>query len=128
MKKSDLKTGMIVELQNGYKCVVYKDICETICSCSKNSKDVILIIDADDHLYLWVDLKDYTDDMIEIDEHSGDFDIMKVFIPYHPYSFMDIEHEEDKMKLIWEREEPVKEITMKELEEHFGCRVKIIEN
>ena len=31
-------------------------------------------------------------------------------------------------ELIWERkeEEPIKELTMEELEKHFGCKVKIV--
>ena len=126
MKKSDLRTGMIVELRDGKEYVVFIDVCTTqyisdhyINENNYNS----LIVNGDN--CLWQSLKDYKEDLCN--DNSKSYDIMKIYVPEHPYAFMKISYEKENRKLIWERKE-FKEMTMKELEEHFGCRIKIVES
>lgn len=128
MKKSDLKTGMIIETRNGREYVVFIDTCKPKYIVTEDYYDeqgrISLIINYNSHK--WTSLSYYDEDLCR---NNGDksSDITKVYIPVHPYSFMDITYE-DGRNLIWERPEPIKEMTMKELEEHFGCKVKIVES
>ena len=115
--KADLKTGMIVTLRNGVEFIVYRDV--------KNqyySKDILLGL-----RHNWFKLSHFKEDLTAEYEYN---DIVKVESPTHPYALMDINYEKDKRTLIWERtepkEEPIKELTMEELEKHFGCKVKIV--
>ena len=125
MKKSDLRTGMIVETRSGSEYVVFINTCQPE-FCSDNYRDengdIALIVNQEN--YLWTSLNNYNEDLCKNDDKSAD--IVKVYIPYHPYAFMDITYEKSDRKLIWEREVPIKEMTMKELEEHFGYKVKIV--
>ena len=57
---------------------------------------------------------------------DGSLDIVKVEVPYHPYDFLNLGHERDKRKLLWQEEPEIKEVTMSEVEEKFGCKVKIV--
>lgn len=38
----------------------------------------------------------------------------------------DIVYKMEDKYLLWRRPDPIKEMTMSELEEHFGCKVKIV--
>ena len=71
-----------------------------------------------------MNLKEHDEDMCYKNDNS--FDIMKVYLPNHPYAFMNITYQESNRKLIWERNN-VKEMTMREIEEHLGCKIKIVE-
>ena len=126
MKKSDLKTGMIVETRNGQEYVVFLDICKPqyiLKNYSEKCRSVL--VNSKDRE--WINFDNYNEDMC-LDDNNDSFDIMKVYIPNHPYSFMDTSHEKELRKLIWNREQTKseKEFTMKELENHFGCKVKIV--
>ena len=124
MKLSDLKTGMIVTWRNGVECVVMID-----CECNTSIFGSALVVNAVGcH---WMPLSDYGEDMKiksgyedELDDAS-ELDIVKVEVPCHPYSFFNLEYEKEKRKLLW-KEETVKELTMAEIEEKFGCKVKIV--
>ena len=128
MKKSDLKTGMIVETRNGREYVVFINTCQpSFCSdryCDKNG-NIALIINRENNL--WTSLYNYNEELYR-DNGDKSTDIMKVYVPSHPYSFMDITYEKEDRELIWEREVPIKEMTMKDLEKHFGCKIKIVES
>lgn len=116
MKKSDLKTGMIVTLRNWNEYVVFIDAQNT------NMYDSGSVI-VNASKFLWQRLKDFNEDMTNIREKK--WDIMKVELASHPYCYMNLNNGRENRKLLWEREE-VKEMTMEELEKHFGCKVKII--
>lgn len=127
MKKSDLKTGMIVETRDGSEYVVFINACQPD-FCSDNYRDengnIALIINRENHL--WTSLNYFDENLCK---DNGEYaDIIRVYVPSHPYAFMDITYEKGDRKLIWEREVPIKEMTMKDLEEHFGCKIKIVES
>lgn len=60
--------------------------------------------------------------------------IRYIVIPKSPYSFYDIQSEllvyEDRIvyngDYIWKYEPPARKVTMKEIEDKFGCKVEII--
>ena len=53
------------------------------------------------------------------------FDFMKVYKMTQLTAFNYIE-KYGELKLIWQREEKVKEVTMAELEKQYGCKVKVV--
>lgn len=120
MKLSDLKTGMIVTNRKGEEFVVFKDFC--LSDESENYKKGI-ICNAKQHS--WLSLDKFNEEMECLSPVLGvDCDIMKVEAVPHPYSFSDIAYEKHKRKTLWSGF--VKEVTMAEIEEKFGCKVKII--
>ena len=116
MKKSDLKTGMIATRRDGMEFVVFVD------AINKRINDSGTVF-VNASKYMWHKAENFNNDLT----HSTNkyWDIVKVELASHPYNYMDLNYEENKRQLLWEREE-VKEMTMKELEEHFGCKVKIV--
>lgn len=118
MKLSDLKTGMIVTLRNGEEYVVFKNFADLF----TESQAII----CNTQIKRWMNISDFSDDMKCTSQFlRNNYDIVKVEIPHHPYSFGDIGYAREKRKLLW-KEEAVKEVTMAEIEEKFGCKVKII--
>ena len=121
MKLSELKTGMIVTTREGVEYVVFKDaVCKNPEYCGT--------VFVNKKCFSWHEIKNFKEDMTYESGWGGDYkkyDIVKVEIPSHPYSYMDLNYEEIKRKVIWEREE-IKEVTMAEIEKKFGCKVKIV--
>jgi hypothetical protein len=81
MKKQQLKTGMIVQLRDGWRGLVLK-------GCSfyfpfTNSSNYLIGTDNNDYMYL-----DTFDDDLTYEDH--DYDIMFVFQPHSPYDLMDV--------------------------------------
>lgn len=117
--KDDLKTGMAIELRDGTLYTVLRDVCETLWN--NESNDLLINNDG------WDELNEWTDNLLYAHDDSS-VDIVKVYRPNHPYGIINLLYEDDKnetRKLIWERQEPI-EMTMKELEEHFGYPIKIV--
>ena len=81
MKKSDLKYGNVVEVRDGYKCVVY---------CDKTEKALICL-----NTGACVSLDNYREDLTDT-EGFMEFDIMKVYKDY------------TCEELLWERKEKPK--------------------
>lgn len=110
MTLNDLKTGMIVKTRDGDSHIVMRDF-----------------VDAGDILAGISDNDNITNSYIKLSEYKQDMknnlltgcDIMSVYTSY--LHCMDIQK-----KLLWKREE-YKEVTMKELEEIFECKVKIVD-
>lgn len=105
--KSDLKNRMVVEYRNGYRRMVVDDVLVG------NTR--------------YGDLKEYNDDLSYNGGYNGtldsELDIVKVYSEINVFG-----NKDDIRKLgtpIWERSE-VKEVTMSEVEEKFGCKVKIV--
>lgn len=101
--KADLRNRMVVEYRNGDRRMV-----------------------VDDRLmgkFNYCVLTEYDDNLIRKDLDSV-FDIMKVYRRISVFSKKD---NENSLELLWERPE-IKEVTMSEVEEKFGCKVKIINN
>lgn len=109
-KKSDLKTGMIVEFRNGNRYTVMLNTVNTA------DKAVDVLISAENSLS-WMPLHDYNDDLrchFEDDrgniQEDDDYDIVKVYEPRHCYSFVASKkfngyYCADDNMLIWKRKE-----------------------
>ena len=94
--------------------------------------DKYLIFDSEDGKFMYqvdgggfMDLEGYDEDMLKINKHNS-YDIMKVFEVETACNRTGFNREDNRyLALIWEREEP-KEMTMAELEEKLGYKVKIV--
>lgn len=110
MKLDDLKTGMIVKTRNDNSHIVMRDFVD--------AGDILAgISDNDNITNSYIKLSEYKQDMKN--NLLTDCDIMSVYTSY--LHCMDIQK-----KLLWKREE-YREVTMKELEEIFECKVKIVD-
>ena len=114
--KSDLKTGMGVVLRDGDKGHVLL---------GTEAGDVIRLIDGDNHQ--WMSTEDYDSEMCDSDMER--LDIMEVYSSKLAYSYVT-----DRLfthsNLVFKREEPKPEptkMTMKEINEHFGKSIEIVE-
>ena len=102
--KSDLKNRMVVECRNGLRYIVV---------------DEYLLGKSG-----YNELEDFTADLRC--EKNAEFDIAKVY--EKTKCLLNLEKDSPfEMDIIWQRPE-VKEITMAEVEEKFGCKVKIVNN
>lgn len=111
MTLNDLKTGMIVETRNGNSYIVMRNFIDY--------GDILAGLSCNNVISnTWTSLLSYNQDM----KHSGVpyLDIVSVYASY-PYSA------DTPTRLLWERNE-YQEVTMKEIEEKFGCKVKIVGN
>ena len=111
MTLDELKTGMIVETRDGDSYIVMRDFLG----------DVSILAGISDNKTIsrqWINMYWYTQDLSCRDVPS--LDIMSVYSSY-PCGI------DTKIGLLWKREE-YKEVTMSEIEEKFGCKVKIIDD
>lgn len=111
MTLDDLKTGMIVKIRNGNSYIVMRDFIDdgdvpAGLSCNNKISDT------------WLSLSRYNQDMTYPKLPS--LDIVNVYAS-------SVYSADTPTRLLWERNE-YKEVTMKEIEEKFGCKVKIIED
>ena len=112
--KADLKYGYLVELRNGNKAIYMPttkgDYFDYMSSAS----------------CLWVN--DYNEDLMCTVKCSKtrDYDVVAVY-GYSNTGYKTITKEvDDYRELLWRRKDEVKEMTMEDLEKHFGCKVKIV--
>ena len=113
MTLKDLKTGMIVKTRDGKYHIVMKNF--------HDEGDILAGISAND-AYIsnsWSRMSLYNKDMTFFNSEVHDLDIVEVW-KASPYC-IDVPE-----KLLWKREE-YKVVTMKEIEEKFGCKVKIVQ-
>lgn len=111
MKKSDLKTGMVVETRNGEKyLVMLGPDCE--------GRELINFGSG------FMPLSRYADSLMIKTGDEG-FDIMKVYSVGGSIRCLLRDKERMKFKLIWERDEP-KEMTLEEIEKELGYKIKIV--
>lgn len=111
MTLNDLKTGMIVTTRNGNSYIVMRDFLG----------DISVLAGISDNKTIsrqWINMIWYEQDLTCTD--ISRLDIISVYSS-DPCD-IDI-----KKGLIWERKE-YKEVTMQEIEEKFGCKVKIVGN
>lgn len=107
MKKSDLKTGMVVELRDGTMCMVLLD---TPCG------DVFVNVNG------WSDMNSYDDDWRCFPLIYRGFDIIRVYSAESAYQM--VFSRWGDMKMIWERKEPNK-MTLAEIEAELGYPVEV---
>ena len=107
MKLSDLKTGMVVKLRNGWVGLVLIG-CDFPLA-GKSLNNCLIGRELDDYSFL----SDYNEDMLCNDEcfnddFNKDFDIMFVYQPAHPFDvmrvFKEIETNTDIADCIYNRE------------------------
>ena len=111
MTKKDLKSGMLVEVRNGDKYTV-------IFGAHASIEDDDILANHDSG---FMRLNSYYDDLTC--DSSREYDIIKVFESFGLggiYKCMD-----SHLKLLWERE-PVRELTIAEIEKLLGFPVKIV--
>ena len=109
MKLDELKTGMIVTVRTGDSYIVMRDFLG----------DISILTGISDNKTIsrkWIKMSGYTQDLTCT--KAPILDIMSV------YSSDPCEIDIPR-GLLWERKE-CKEVTMKEIEEKFGCKVKIV--
>ena len=110
MTLDDLKTGMIAKTRDGNSHIIMRDFID--------EGDIFAGLSHNNVISnTWISFSRYNKDM----KHSAlpNLDIMSVYASSV--------HSADKpTKLLWERKE-YKEVTMHEIEEKFGCKVKIVE-
>lgn len=111
MKKSDLKTGMVVETRNGEKYLV---MLEPDCE----GRELIRFNVG------YMSLNDYNDELM-LKKLNEKFDIVKVYSVESSICWLLGDKESMKFKLIWERSEP-KEMTIEEIEAELGYKIKIV--
>jgi hypothetical protein len=117
MTKSDLRTGMVVESRDGFIGVVLKN---TV------AEDGIrwIVTNSGNLLNCWEELDEGFNDNLTAVDDDVDSDIIKIYLPQDCSDYTTIcayqEH-----NLVWERDE-VKEVTIKDIEDKFGCKVKIV--
>lgn len=116
--KDDLKTGMLVELRDGEKYMVFKDAP----SLNTAGTDCLVNINRDD----WFYLSNFTDSIHLVNSnHSSDWDIVRVFQAKHPYAFTGVGSE---YQLIWERvEKSPQQLKIEELEQTINKAKQQIE-
>ena len=108
--KSDLKTGMGVVLRDGSKGHVL---------IATPTQDTIRFIEKDE----WIGLDDYADDLTV--KRFKNLDIIAVYKTKFENQYMtDRVFEQD---LLYERKEEPTKMTMKEINEHFGKPIEIVE-
>lgn len=112
MKKADLRTGMVVETRNGNKyLVMLNPDCE--------GKELINFDSG------FMPLSRYNDNLM-LKTGDEEFDIMKVYSVEASICRLLRDKERMEFKLIWEREEETKEMTVKEIEKELGYNIKIV--
>ena len=111
MKKSDLIAGKhVVETRNGEKYLILD---------SEEGKFMYEVHDG------FMDLERYHEELTRMTGNK-EYDIMKIYELKKPGNEYCIDkHCEEYLDLVWERTEP-KEMTMAELEEELGYKVKIV--
>jgi hypothetical protein len=106
--KSDLKDGMVVEYRNGDRCVVINGYFMKPTG------------------YGWMPINDYDDELHFKGGLSLDraYDIVKVYSS--KAKNMPDYCDASKLTLIWERKEEHKEMTVEEIEEKLGYKIKVV--
>ena len=113
MKKSDLKTGMFIETRNGGKYLVMLD---------PDCEDMELINFNGGYMPLYY----YNNELIFTEQSLRGFDVVKVYSVEGSIHRLLSDKEHMKFKLVWEREEKTKEMTVKEIEKKLGYKIKIV--
>ena len=106
MTKADLKDGMVVEIRCGRRYLVLRGH-----------------LLNEDGGFMFLDSFDKNMEAM-IGERSDERDIVKVYYPTLIHA-LDVLNKRTDGGLIWKREE-IKEVTMAEIEEKFGCKVKVV--
>ena len=121
MTKSELKTGMIVKYRDG-------SIRMVLCN-------IVYAVDVRTNVLVgphgWTKLSSYSNELINIDPYCRDLDIVAVYRTNGIANYISLLDGNHKLNndfidtcctLLWERPEPVVEMTIKEIEEKLGIK------
>lgn len=117
MTKSDLRTGMVVKNAKNRVGIVLKDTAavDGIKWFLNGNKDVMI--------NYWEELDSYKEDLTNYSLNGSNIVAIYQTCNFNDYTTIKVYDEEN---LIWEREyEPV-DITIKEIEEKLGYKIKIV--
>lgn len=126
MKKSDVKSGMRVVMNNGHEYVILNDVC---CSCQTDAKGKFVMIrlsnpsgwmDFDG----WMDFEDYDDNLCYFGKRDSNYTIKEVYQPHFYKDILKSAIESYYFDKIWER--PKVKLTKAEIEEALGYKIEII--
>jgi hypothetical protein len=120
MKKSDLRTGMLVETKSEGIYIVLKNVETSV----YGTQDLFFASERS-----FTTGKYYNDDLTRTTGSNNEYDIIKVYSKRSDSHMLQLSKE--GRNLVWEREKPTIEISSTEafeiLKKHFGCDVKICE-
>ena len=108
MTKSELKTGMLVEMRNGDLCMVFKDV-----ATEWAEGDVVVQVDGNE----WDTLDNFDDQFRHNDEYCNDWDFMKIYKQRHALTLRGKPEYNRNIPPIWERP---KSYTYEELKAIIG--------
>jgi hypothetical protein len=114
MKKADLRTGMRVTTRSGRCFLVLLNI--------KHEYDKATDVLVGFGERSWYELKNFNDDLSNI---YADDTIMKVEVPKHLYAITKVNGYD--YEIIWERDS-TKEMTIEEIQQALGYKIKVVEN
>lgn len=141
MAKKDIQRGDLVLLRDGRVCVIMKDMDDpnkglTLYGKTNSSMGFFDIGPNKIALGKVIHLDNYDDDLTAPGESLSDYDIMAirkasdVNLKYSvPFIFNTLFHHDEAKAdgIFWDwKHEEIKEVTMAEVEEKFGCKVKIV--
>lgn len=126
MTKSDLRTGMIVQMRDGEFFIVMLDV---KVNNLENAKDILLHIDNGEILYDSFDyLNEYYEDLTPCFGDAHEVIIDNVYIPQKDSMVGRIDH----YRKVWSRgvstynESDAKDMTLDEIEKELGHKVRIV--
>ena len=115
--KSDLQTGMNVEMRDGDRYLVLLNACKGICGRNNYTN---LLISAKDKSQK--NLDSYKEDLTAA--VTSDYDIVKIYKPKYFFQMQTL-NEIEECDIIWQRDEPI-EMTLDEVCEALGKNIKIV--
>lgn len=136
MTKKDIARGDLVLLRNGRICIVWKDVDDPnkgLTLYGKINSPFTFFLEPSPKISIGkvIHLYDYHDDLTT---SANDYDIMAIRKTSDcglkfsvPFIFDALFYSENFDSLCWDwQREEIKEVTMAEVEEKFGCKVKIV--
>lgn len=115
----DIPIGAILESRNGNRYFYCGNKENTIWNNRGSNKYLGLLISGD-----CLGFQTFNENMVT-DTGDMDYEIVRVYNHNPIYDLSRVTF--TKKDILWEREQEVKEISIKELEEIYGCKVKIVE-
>lgn len=119
MKKSELKTGMIVILANGSKHMVFRNASTSYDDCA----DFLVNLDK---TCSWHRLSNYTENMEHVGYNNECLNVVEVIQVQHPYNLIEpYKTGYNKTKTLWKRKEK-KQYTYAQLKEILGEEFEVV--
>lgn len=117
----DIPIGAILELKNGDKYLYMGDKKNTIWKDKGECEYFCFYISGNKYGY-----QTFNKDMTVKPPYDEDYEIIRIYKHCSNYTIENKEFNSDN--LLWEKEKVIMEISIKELEKIYGCKVKIVES